>query len=413
MKLSLIGRKSIGIALLQGLDYVFPLLVAPLCIRAYGLESFGLLAFAMSISAYVGIFVDWGFGLTAVRDMSGKESKECKRILQEVTTARLIILFLMLALVATVLHIVPALTYFAASLPVIGILSATFALNLMWYLNSQGGLKNSTYVLGIARAIQLITTVTLIDSGLALVSFSAVIFLPMLLANITILLMQCRRAPSWIDRRLVLSAVARMASSRSGTLIAVGSGLYRSSNPLIVASICSPADLGGYALIEKVVKALQDLARPFLIALFPFVSRLAISEANHFHRLIYRSCVMALMAFIPIVALVMIFANPTLALLGGSAALNYRSLLTLMAITPLFGVLNNLLGPQYFTSIGKERSLVMPVVFIGLISITASTVGCIYFGVIGAAVAFCFAEFGLLCILGYMHLRLYSYRHRS
>ena len=55
---------------LQGLTFILPLLTAPYLFRVLGAEKFGLVAFSLVIMAFLRIVVEYGFHLTATRDIA-------------------------------------------------------------------------------------------------------------------------------------------------------------------------------------------------------------------------------------------------------------------------------------------------------------------------------------------------------
>lgn len=71
------------LTLLQIAGYVFPLISMPYLARVIGTDGFGKIAFASAVVVWFQTVTDWGFNLTATRDVAQHRMirKKCHRYL--------------------------------------------------------------------------------------------------------------------------------------------------------------------------------------------------------------------------------------------------------------------------------------------------------------------------------------------
>lgn len=90
----------ISLFVLRGFQFLIPLVTLPYLVRTIGIENFGLVNFALSLGAYFGAIIQFGFGITATREIARHRDDPIK--LAQIYSATLTASIL-LALVSAVL----------------------------------------------------------------------------------------------------------------------------------------------------------------------------------------------------------------------------------------------------------------------------------------------------------------------
>ena len=67
-----------SITVFQASGYILAMLNVPYLTRVLGVADYGVLAFTMSVNAYLWLVMDWGFSLGATRDIAQAQGDENK-----------------------------------------------------------------------------------------------------------------------------------------------------------------------------------------------------------------------------------------------------------------------------------------------------------------------------------------------
>lgn len=97
-----------SLIVLRGFQFLIPLITLPYLVRTIGLEKFGLINFALSLGMYFGAIIQFGFGITATREIARHREDPTK--LAQIYSATLTASIL-LALVSAVLFSLIVLSF--------------------------------------------------------------------------------------------------------------------------------------------------------------------------------------------------------------------------------------------------------------------------------------------------------------
>ena len=135
------------LSLLQIAGYVFPLISMPYLARVIGVDGFGKIAFASAIVVWIQTISDWGFNLTATRDVAqNRNNKELvSRIISNVLWARSVLTLLSGIILLLVVLLVPYLRENADIIFVTFLLVPGYILFPEWFFQAIEKMKYTTF----------------------------------------------------------------------------------------------------------------------------------------------------------------------------------------------------------------------------------------------------------------------------
>ena len=380
----------VSLSIVQLANYLAPLIVLPYLFRVLGPSKYGLTELARALSVYFLILTDYGFGLSATREVSihRDDPDRISEVFSCVLLLKLLLVVLGFVVLSLVVWAVPRLradwpVYYLAFGSVLGMW-----LFPLWLFQ---GLERMKYI-----PLLNVTAKTLVIIGvLALIHGpDDYLYAPLLQSAGTLLiglggLILARRLFPVRFQRPPLAALKReLANGWHLFLSKMAVTLYTTSNIVILGLLTDPASVAYYAAGDKIVRAAVDgLLVPLSQAIFPHIGRLAAhsrAAALQFTARVARLAGVLALA----VSFGLFLAAPYLAAIIMREKFT-QGLLVIRILSPLpfIIVLSNLFGVQVMVNFGLQKLLVRILTAAGVLNVALVVLAAGAFRYVGVAAA--------------------------
>lgn len=394
-----------SLSILQGVNYILPLITLPYLIRVLGTEYFGLLAFATVTIRYFGILTDFGFSLSAAREISiHRDNKEkIIEIFSAVMIIKIILAFLSLILLALFIFSFDKFTkhweiYFLTFGIVIG--DVVFP---VWFFQGMEQMRYITYLNVLSKFIFTGSIFIFVREQGDYFMVPAFTSLGFIIAGIWSLLLIRKRFRICFEIQSINTIRFYIKKGVSVFAAVAFSSLYRESNIFILGLFASNAIVGNYAVAEKLIKTVQSLQVPAGQTLFPFFSKRNNKDILRNFTLKYSK--QAFFIYFIIWALVFFLSEKIIHVLLADFNKNIIDNFHVLSYIIIIGGMNYYFGILGLLSMGKDKDFSKSVAIAGFINIILCFILSHYLQDRGSALSLVISELVLLIII---RIKLYK-----
>lgn len=383
-----------AMGMVQLANYLIPLLSLPYLTRVLGPEEFGRVAFALLLTTYFTVVVDYGFTWSATRKIAARRDDPLavSRLVMATWAAQGLLVVVALVLAAGVVgwsgRLRPdAALYAAAATSLVG-----QALFPVWLLQ---GLERARVVAGIqltSRGAALLGIFLLVRSPADAVLVLLLQGGGAILAGTMAVVWASRQAwlrrqrPSWREVAHELRDGLPLFLSRAAI------ALYIGLVPLWLGWVGEALALAYFTLADKLRVAVQSLTNPLSEVLFPRISHLLARDGRLAHRLLLRGLTVTLGVASAASLLLWAAADTIVRLLAGPDYSQAAELLRWLAPCPVLVALSNVFGVQVLVAHGRQRLVSVTCVGVAAASAAGAHYAITAHGAVGAAVTVLAAE---------------------
>lgn len=283
----------IALGLVQATNFIIPLITLPYLVRTIGLDKFGAVSYALTIMAYAAILIDYGFMMSATRQVAiyRTDLQQLSALFSTVTIARMVLFLLTLAGIVF-------LTQFVVRFQdnrLLYLYGLTFPLGLAlmptWLYQGLEQMRQITYL---NIAAKLITVGLLFNVVLAPSDFVYILGIYGI-ANVISGVYGLLRAVNQYGLTFRMPGFSELLEQyQTGFnlfLTSVTVALVNNVNLLILAGFVDNQALGNYGLAEKIIFAIWQVLAVFSTAIYPVLCRLSQESHDAVRRFLVRTFV--------------------------------------------------------------------------------------------------------------------------
>ncbi len=323
-----------SLLVLQGANYILPLITLPYLVRVLGVEYFGLLAFATATVTYFSILTDYGFNLTATREISIHRDNKAKviEIFSSVMTIKVILMLVSFLLLAILVFSFDKfakdwLVYLLTFGIVIG--QVFFP---VWFFQGMERMKYITYLNILSKVIFTIAIFLFVQEQSDFYLVPLLTSVGFLVAGIWSLYLVKKEFGVWFELQTIDTIKHHLVEGWHVFVSRFYVSLYITTNVIILGLFTNNTAIGYYSIAEKIVVAIGGLFDPANQTIYPYLARKHKENFNQFVQLLKKISFIFLAISFSFVVISEFFKEEIVYLVTGNYSVEITSLLTIFLI---------------------------------------------------------------------------------
>ena len=338
----------ISLVLLQGVNYLLPLLSFPFLFRILGVERYGLVTFGYALMQYFVMFTDFGFNLSATKYISQHRNnlRAINAYLNSAMIGRVVLCFIsfivLLVLISTFDKFRSESTLYILFFGII-IGNVMFP---MWFFQGMENMKYITIFNIVAKSLSFIPFFIFIRGPEDYLYVPICYSIGFILAGlVSLCIVYYKMGMRWY---ITPASQIKCALKDSSTyfLSRASTSLFTTSNSFLLGLVCGNTAVGYYSAAEKLYQAYNQLLSPFTGVLFPHIAKSR--DVAFFKKVFYRIAVLNILS----VGLVLMLASYVLQIVYGTSDANILQIFRTLICACFVTMPSMLMGYPFLAAMG-------------------------------------------------------------
>lgn len=265
----------VSLGIVQGLNYILPLITIPFLFNQLGVENYGLVNFSFAFTQYFIILTDFGFNLSGTRFVAANRDDRnvTNRFLNSACLSRMLMCCLSFIILLVCIFTIPAFANHKLFTIIFFGQVVGNCLNPVWFFQGMEKMKFNTILHVTTRLISILPLFVIVRKP------DDYIYIPICYSSGAIIsgFLSLYLIRTQFGMRFFLTSwreikEATIDSSRY-FLSRVSVSLYTNTNSFVLGLVCGNAAVGYYSLAEKIYIALNSVYGPINGTIFPYMTK--------------------------------------------------------------------------------------------------------------------------------------------
>ncbi|PQQ42966.1 flippase [Photorhabdus luminescens] len=377
-----------SLALLQGSNYIFPLLTIPYLVRVIGPENFGLLAFATAIITYFMLITDYGFDLSATRQIAinRKKPKKISEIFNSVMLIKITLMSISFIIMLVFVFSFEKLRehyniYLLTYGMVIGqVFSPT------WFLQGMEKMKYITYLNILSKTAFTLLIFILVKDKQSYWIVPLLTSLGFICPGIISLIIIRKQFKIEFFFPPLQEIKKQLYDGWHVFFSSISISLYTVSSTFILGLFTNNTTVGYFSAADKLIQAAKGIYQPISRAIFPLISKKSYYNKEMSLLFIKRITIIAGGGMLIVSLFIFIFSEQIVNMILGKQYVESIILLKIMSFLPFIITLSNIFGIQTMLNFDYKSEFNKIISFAAIIGITMSLILVPAYNALGTAI---------------------------